>query len=514
MTPELLAQVSQTARFEKEQKSADNNYFVFPMGIDGIMTLRDKNKFIAGNKKVWELLWLDTELNEKWYTEMEIASKLDVVGFDAYQSSIFILLRESSNNKSPLELIKIGADLEIERFQIENEMRFDLSHFIIIKNSAILGGYVAQQPAIVLYDLGSEKPRILPGFFQKNSEIVDLRLNINGTFNIILFEQTTPDLKKLKLKTYDSKGNLLIEDEFDVNFQLRLQSGISSALIRDDMMLTGTFGNRVSKQSAGIFSTVVDPFVEHEIKYWHFNKLENFFNYMGEKKARKYKQKAERKNNRGKNFEFNTGIMPVSIFETTNGFVLYAEVFQQQQGTQPPPNYMMGPEYFNPYMVPSYRTNRRFYSPPYYGYPYNSTGQQNMSTEKRIYSSILVGFNEQADLKWDLSFPFKNLRKLEVDQVSDIIFTDERAIILFKQDKNIELREYYFGNKQLIEESIPISLKHPDEILKNENKEDGAIRYWYDNHMMVWGYQSIKGAGKAVDSESRNVFYINKLSID
>jgi hypothetical protein len=508
------AQVSQTNRFEKEQKSADNHYFMFPMGVDGVVLLRDKIKFIPGGKKIWELIWLDEDLNEKWYTELELGSRLEIAGFDAFDGDLYFLLREGSNNRSGMELIKIRADLETERFQIENELRYDLTHFIVIKNSVILGGYVTQQPAIVIYNLNSDKPSptVLPGYFLKNSEIVDLKLNTNGTFNVMLFEQTSVETKKLKLKTYDAKGNLLIEDEFFVDNQLKLHTGTSSSLVRDDMLLFGTFGNRTSNQSFGMFTALVDPFTDHEINFLHYSRLESFFDYMGEKKARKYKRRAEKLRSRGKDMEFGSNLLPISMFEDEQGFVLYAEAFQQSSVPHPQPSFY-GSDYYNPFFNQNYGYNRRFYAPHYYGYPYGP-GTQTMSNEKRFTQSLLIAFDQNGKLKWEVSFPFKNQKKSQAEQISDIYLDDGNAYVFYKYEKEILLNKYNFELQEMIEETLPIMLNHPEEVLRSENKEEGAVKYWYNNHMLVWGYQSIKGAGKELESENRNVFYINKITID
>ncbi len=506
------AQITQPNRFEKEQKMSDNFYFVFPMGPDGVVLFRDKTKLAAGNKKTWELLWLDEELNEKWYTELEIGSRLDVAGFDAFNGDLYFLLRASDNNRSNFELIKLRSDFETERYEIENDMRFDLTHFIIVNNSAILGGYVTQQPAIVIYDLGSEKPRLLPGFFIKNSEIVDLKLNSNGTFNVMLFEQASVDIKKLKLKTYDAKGNLLIEDEYDVNNQVKLHTGTSSSLIRDDMLLVGTFGNKVSNQSYGLFTAIVDPFKDEDINFIHYHKIEEFFDYMGEKKARKYKRRVEKLRQKGKDLEFSTNLIPVSMFETDDGFVLYAEAFQQSS-VPPAPTGFYGNDYYNPFFNYNYGYNRRFYAPPYYGYPFGPSAQS-VNTEKKFTQSMLLSFDENGKLQWDICFPFKSLKKSQVEQVSDIYMAEEKVFVFYKYEKEIQVHKFSFKTEELSSEELPIQLNHPNEVLRSENKEDGTIKFWYGNHLLIWGYQSIKGAGKEFESENRNVFYINKISVE
>ena len=76
-----LAQVEQTARYEREHKNNDSEFILVPMGERGILLIHDKDQYRDG-KKLWELIGLNSDLKESWNLEMDIETRLRLVGYD------------------------------------------------------------------------------------------------------------------------------------------------------------------------------------------------------------------------------------------------------------------------------------------------------------------------------------------------------------------------------------------------------------------------------------------------
>ena len=58
------AQVSQTQRYEREQKNSDDYFNVISLKEEGLALFRERDKY-KGSNRVWELILLDTALQEK-----------------------------------------------------------------------------------------------------------------------------------------------------------------------------------------------------------------------------------------------------------------------------------------------------------------------------------------------------------------------------------------------------------------------------------------------------------------
>ena len=72
------AQVSQTKRYEREQKNSEDYFNVISLKSDGLALFRERDKYKNSNK-IWELVLLDTALQEKSVIELEVNEKINAV---------------------------------------------------------------------------------------------------------------------------------------------------------------------------------------------------------------------------------------------------------------------------------------------------------------------------------------------------------------------------------------------------------------------------------------------------
>src|SRR5690606_3744856 len=160
------------------------------------------------------------------------------------------------------------------------DLDFRITHFNKVGSNIVFGGYVSNEPAILLYESGNKSLKVLPGFFQKDNELVELRSNENSTFNAVLVDRSQRSERKLVFRTYDQSGNLLLEDIVPFDDAKSLQHGLSSQLRRDELMVLGTWGDKQGKQSYGFFALAIDPFSQQEVKYYPFGMLDNALDYL------------------------------------------------------------------------------------------------------------------------------------------------------------------------------------------------------------------------------------------
>ena len=73
------AQVLQTQRYEKEFKYADGVFSIMPLDAEGLLLVRDKEKYESG-KKIWEMVYLDADLQEKKAINMPMETRNRLIG--------------------------------------------------------------------------------------------------------------------------------------------------------------------------------------------------------------------------------------------------------------------------------------------------------------------------------------------------------------------------------------------------------------------------------------------------
>jgi len=501
------AQVKQTSRFEREQKSSDQEFILISMKEEGLLLVHDKEKFKEG-KQLWEIIRLDTDLKELWNVELDIENRMRLVGYEYKDNLVYLLYREGDHEASDLALITIQIQSrEINRYTIKQELSFRVTHFIALEKSIALGGYVSNEPAILLYDLGSEITKLVPGFFVSDAELLDLRTNTNNTFNTLLAMRNNKQSRKLILKTYDASGALILEDIMDIDTKRTILSGITSTLIHDELFVTGTWTEGVSKQASGIYTTLVDPFSDQIINYYDFGQFDHFLEFNNKKRVAKIKLRSQQALKSGQIPDFKTYAIPMRLEEHPQGFSLLTEVYLPSTSLNSYPywNNNFGSPYFGNYSP--YGNNpfmNRYYSSPY---QYNTP---QTSETKMLYSSLII-FDTNGKRTIDYGLKMEDKKVSGLEQATDFMLHNNRFALAFKKEK-----ETIFMSGKIDDEvktdTLVTELTNPSESIRNESTENSAIRFWYENNFYLWGYQNIRDRTRS-DDPNRYVFYINKIEV-
>lgn len=505
-----VAQIGQTARYEREHKSNDPEFILVPMGESGMLLIHDKDQYRDG-KKLWELFGLDSDLKESWNLEMDIETRLRLVGYEYKDDLIYILYRTSEHEGSDLNLFTIHAQTrEVKRFIIKQQLTFKITHFGVLREAIVLGGYVNNDPAVLIYDLETENLKIIPGFFISETELLDLRINTNNTFNALIIDRNSKEKKKLILKTFDATGAMLFDDSIEIGGKRSLLSGTTSTLINDELLISGTWTEGTSKQASGIYSVLADPFSDQPIKFYDFGSLEHFLEYQSPKRAAKLRQQSLQAKTSGTIPGFKAYASVMRMEERPGGFALLTEVYQPSANFNSSP-YMTGfsnpyyygggysPYGYNPFM-------NRYYNAPY---QYNN-GPSQVGETKILYSSLLV-FDIKGTLINDYGMVLEEKKSNGLEQTADFVFNEDNIALAYKKEKEIRVMRYTPDGGSL--DTLQTSLEKPGEVVRSDS-ENGNVRFWYQNYMYSWGYQRIKDQEKLSEDPTRYVFYINKIRID
>lgn len=509
---EIVAQFTQPARFEREHKNNDTDFIIIPMGEKGLALVQDKNKFTEGNQQ-WEVTVLDSALRQQWVLSLDLEPRLRIVGYEFRDDMIYLLYRSGEHEGSPLELFTIHSESqETQRYHLKLDITFKVTHFSALANSIVLGGYVAQDPAILIYDCVLQSSKIVPGFFVSDAQLLDLRVNSNHTFNAVLLEQKNKE-QKLILKTFDATGALLLDDIIKIDKKHTILTSVSSALLNDELMLLGTWTEGVARQASGIYSVLIDPFSEQTINYYDFGQFEHFLDYQSAKRAANVREKSQQANARNEIPSFKTYVNPLKLEEGPGGFALLAEVYTPTSTPGPYasawntypgsfPGYGYSP-YNSPFMNRYYRQG---YQQPYGFAPTPADGNV-------LHSSIAV-FDMKGKLKEDYGLKLETRDANSSDQASDFLYYNGKVTIAYKTEKDIRITMGADGDVK--SDTLYIQLKNPDETLRGggDRRENSFIRSWYKNYFYAWGYHNVKSSSKDAEDPNRHVFYINKIRVD
>lgn len=507
----IQAQLEQPQRFENIQKYNDAEFTVISLEKEGLALFRGTDDY-KDRMRSWQVLLLDTLLNTKVDTLVTIEKEYSIIGYEYTTDALSLLFQSGEFAKDKIALCEIDLrNFNIAVYSIKTELDLKLSFFSRVQQSVLFGGYINNEPALVTYDLAKGKTQMVPGFLQRNTELLDLRVNLNATFNVVMAEKIAGENKRIIFRTYDANAKLLLEDNIETEGSNTIFNAISSKLFRDDLLLVGTWGTRSSNRALGFYTTLVNPFEEQKTKLIQFGGLQHYLDYLKPRRAEKIKTKTKAAILAGKVFEYSNNVLPYKIAEHDKGFIVLTETYATNNNStfNNSTNYNQpwgSPyAYYNPY-YPRYGSSRP-YQPLSYG--------QNVTQEEveiKTYSSSLLFINAKGIIENDFCIKFDDLKNSGVKQASDMTYHNDSAIVVYRKKHNIYFHKVDLSTSEEKKGEAKISLKNTLDDLRTDDDKDAGIKSWYDNVFYTWGYHSIRNNSLKSD-KTREVFYINKVVV-
>ncbi|NBW35915.1 MAG: hypothetical protein EBR30_13005 [Cytophagia bacterium] len=509
---QIQAQLEQPNRFEIIQKYNDAEFTVVSLEREGLALFRGTDQY-KDRMRSWQVMLLDTTLQTKLDTLVTIEKEYTLIGYEYTAGTLSLLFQSGEFIKDKISLCDINLkNFNINIYNIKTELELKLAYFSRLQNSVVFAGYINSEPAIVMYDLEKSKAQMVPGFLQRNTELMDLRVNLNATFNVIMVEKISGQNKKIIFRTYDAHAKLLLEDMIETEGSNTVFNAISSNLYRDDLLLMGTWGRRTSDRALGFYTTLVNPFEEQKTQLAQFGSLQHYLDYLKPRRADKIKTKTKAALLAGKVYEFTNNAIPYKMIEHHAGFIVLAETYAPNSN---PNNFYNNPSFNQPWNSPYYPYNpyyprygiSRQYQPLSYG--------QNVTPEEieiKTYSSSLLFVNEKGVIENDFTTKFEDLKISSVRQVSDVAYHRDSAILVYRIKDAIHFNKVDLISSESKNGEGKIKLNDNFDDLRNDEDKDAEIRSWYNNTFYTWGYHSIRNINAKGD-KTREVFYVNKVVV-
>lgn len=509
----IHAQISQPYRYEKELKFNDHEFMIIPMENHGLALVRETNTFKSGNR-TWEIILLDTALTEKKTYQIEVDQRKNLLGYEHTSSALYLLYGQADNQvRSIFQLFELESD-SVKSWEIKPEINCILTQFIRTGKNFVFGGYMNNEPTVLLFKPENESLKILPGLFQKDTDLLDLRPNTNNTFSLLLMDRRSRNNRKLILRIYDTEGIELFQNEVQMGDRKAPQTCLVSTLKREDMIIAGTWGVPHSRQSLGFFAVPVEPFKQQEPRLYALGELNHYLDHLKENKRRRIQEKTKTLVQANRLPDYMDNIRPIRLEETKKGFILLAEVFLPSTSASRDPMFYPYPYY--PWPYPAYFPYNPLYYPPVFNrwynpfYPIDSPREQD---NIKVTRSVVLAFDNRGALLWDYSYPLDDIRLASVEQMSDFYISNDSLFILYKKKSNLHIKKINLQNQEAEEKVIAVALSASEDELRQEKDRDEYVRYWHKNYFYLWGVQNIRNKTRPEDS-NRNVFYINAVRVD
>ena len=502
ITTQAFAQLEQTERYEVEVKRSDEGYNIIDADSAGLFLFQESRDY-EGRKKFWNLIYLDTSLNKQRENRLLINDRYNWIGHEYHAPYLYLLFRQGEVNTSDLHVIRVHVETGmIDEFDIKNEIDYSITHFSVCRNSALMGGYVDKRPALILYNFTDKQIKVLPGFYVKDAKLIDIQVNDNSTFNVLIFNEKNVTKRHLELKVFDPAGTLLADDAFMIPDGKNVMTGVTSRLVNDNLIVTGTFGANNSKLAEGIYWAKADLSKEQTLNLIPFVDFSSLYDYLPEKRRNKLKERAERKRESNLFFE-KEHVYIHRLLENDGKYYLMFELFDPYTHRG---NYISAP----------YSISQQYY----YLYPYSRFYSRlpniydvDEYTKIDYQQAIVAALDENGNILWDQALVFDKKESERLQQIADITMLREKIAIAYKNNDQLYWKIIESGEAEEQANEVDIMMSASTDVLRNEVEEEGGVKYWYNGIFYVWGYQNIKRRTDDGSNERLDVFYINKMEM-
>ena len=263
-----------------------------------------------------------------------------------------------------------------------------------------------------------------------------------------------------------------------------------SYLSENKYVLTGTYSTKSRVSSEGMYFSIFEDGQVKSISFYNFLDLENFLNYLPERKKKKVEKKKKRKSDKGKEFKLRYYLAPHNIIQLEDGYVFLAEAY-----------------------YPTYRTETYTTTSFVNGVATTTTQTRTVFDGYQYTHAFLAKFNLQGEMEWDETFKMTPVRKpFYVKRFINIAEQDDESIkLVFASGSVIHSKSVSF-------DGVVTNERSSSEI--ETGKEDDNIKYsfsnlsyWYDDYFIAYGSQKIKNVEDRGENgkKKRLVYFINKV---
>jgi hypothetical protein len=492
MQSTLTAQITQAGRVELQMDNQDFGERFKAIGLEenGIMVYR---RLGGKTEDQLELTKMDTTLHEDWKGYIGIPKNLTLayIQYNKDAQVLFILFKQQYYLGGDFQMVSVRVvNGNFGTYTIKNLIPFNPTEFVITSQAAMVGGYFNYRPLVLYYNFLLKQSKILPGFFNEQGEINQMKVYPDGSLDVVVCARNTEKRKSLWIRNYDSMGELVKTTMLEPDENKNLLFGRSVKLSNGEQIVAGVYG-RFTDYSRGIFVAGINPVGEYGIRYYNFGELKNFFSYMKAKRQKRIKDRIERRTVRGKKVKFNYRFLIHDIIPYKDQYIMTGEAFYPHYTY--PSNYNYG--------------RSRIYYPNFSGFG-PATRADLVFDGYQYTHAVVVGFDNSGKIQWDNSFEINDVKTMQLEQFVQVKPEKDRIVLM-----------YLFDNKlrsKIIHDSEVLEGKTQDAIKPNTDGETVDIRgieseqlnYWYGKYFYAFGVQKLKQG----PITTRRIFFVNKLT--
>jgi hypothetical protein len=490
-------------RIEIQTKKSADEYAVVPVGQEGVVAFSE----LSPGKITFTRF--DTTLALTYTVDCAFNRNLSMIDHFFYDNYLYLLL--GARRKTEYQVVRLSVTAGFaERFDFYSIRDVEVAEFKAIGNDVYISARTKNEPVLLHVNLITRKTRVLPAAFKGKTQIQSMEIdNITKQINVAFANQYKNEYKII-VKSFGKEGEEVKQSQVTAPKDKRLLNGkLTSMKAREDLII-GTFGLRSSgskEYSQGMYFSKVNLGQPNPVftRFYSFTDFQNFFKGLPPRDRDRKERQAQKAKKKGSDLKLDYRLLVHDVIEKDDQYIVVAESYY--------PTYRNNNNYYNGFgspfgISPFYSPFGGFYSPYYYGNPWNMRNNQIFDGFQYTHA-VIAGFNKEGKLLWDNVLELNDVKLMTLKEQVKVSFSGDNIILAYSIKGR--LKSKIIRGNQVVEgkEDIPIATEFSDD--KVRKNQVSNIEFWYDNYFLAWGFQRISNNKNQEVRGTRNVLYCNKV---
>ncbi|MEX0884567.1 MAG: transcriptional regulator, partial [Cyclobacteriaceae bacterium] len=455
----------------------------------------------------------DFQLDAESPSQIVLEENYELVGFDLDDKFLYVLFNKGSQYTPEKAIFEIDLERKVMvELSLSSILDMELQDFLVFNKKAVFMGKYEYRPVIQLLDITSKEVITVPGLFEKDAKILQMRkdpdLNI---FDVVMSRRDFSKKKIVSILTFDTQGNKLREVKIDDlgNPSMEMVEGLLTSSYNYKQALIGPYGLRKKEAYQGLYFTRINEFGEYENKFYTIPDFDNFYNYLPEKAKERRLRVMERRLNKGKEIPIRNVMVTREITDLNGYFLVYNDLFVSSSSRYLPRDGMYASNFYR--MNPMMGGYGGLYNPLWMDPRFRSN---QITNQYKYLAAQFILLDADGEIVWDNSINLDNTNKSEPVKFGEMSFNGNNLFFLYMDGSELVLNQIKNGEVVIENETFELELMDENERISETKESSLRLLWWYDNYFLLSGKQKVKYQAEDGRPKTRDVNFFTKIKVD
>lgn len=508
----VFAQVQFTHRMEIESTWYEDDFIVMPRR-EGMVAFRVISEKPQGRKNLFQYFISDFQFTSGEPFTFPFQENSELVGFDLDEDMLYALFQKGPvyNNERYIYEINLKTKQVLE-VSLNSILNLDLQDFLVFNRKAVFMGDFEYRPVIQIFDMATTGVITIPGVFERNANILQLRKDPElNVFDVLMSRRDYYKKKIVTILTYDTNGNKLREVKIDElkDPSMEIVEGLLTSSQDYKQALIGPYGLRRKEAYQGIYFTKINEFGEYENRFYTPSDFPNFYNYLPEKLRERRVRALERNLDKGKSPPIRNVVVTREVTDLNGSFLVYNDLFVSSSTRYMPRDGMYANSFYR--MNPMMGGLNNFYNPMWMDPRFRTA---HITQQYKFLAAQFIILDSDGKVVWDNMLPLNNFGRSTPSKFGEVSFDGTNLFFMYLDGERLMLSQFREGELVLEHEPFEIELINERERIRDTRESSLQLMWWYENYYLLTGKQKIRYQNRDGREETRDVSFFTKIKVE